>query len=550
MKINFFFLFTFIIISLQSIGQKNTVTNTQSFKQPRLVVGIVVDQMRADYIYRYWNLLGDNGFKLLLRDGFECRNTQYNYMPTYTGPGHASIFTGTTPAIHGIIGNIWFVRGKDTIYCTDDKSVTCVGCENANGKMSPANMLTTTVGDELKMFTSMKSKVIGVSLKDRASIFPAGHAANAAYWFDNISGNFVTSTYYENQLPQWVVDFNNAKYPDQYLSSAWTLLYPPNQYNDTVDNTVYERKYSGELSPVFPHDLPKLKQTIGYELIRRVPFGNTMTKDFAIAAIKGDSLGKDNIPDFLTLSFSATDYVGHQFGTNSLETEDTYLRLDRDLADLLQFLNKEFGKENILVFLTADHAALPNPQYLLDHKIPAGWNDDVSITNTIKKFLQDEYGDSTLFSKYINDQVYLNHIKLNSKKINIEEAQRKLAENLMGRFQISDVVTAENLNEAEFTKAPRSLVQRGYNRNRSGDIALIFEPAIIESIYGDHTGTTHGSPYNYDTQVPLLWYGWNIKQGSTTRKIDITDIAPTVSSFLHIGFPSGCTGSVIEELFK
>ncbi len=550
MKINFFFLLIFLILSQQSIAQKNSVANTQTFKQPRLVVGIVVDQMRADYIYRYWNLLGENGFKLLLRDGFECRNTQYNYMPTYTGPGHASIFTGTTPAIHGIIGNIWFVRGKDTIYCTDDKSVTCVGCENANGKMSPANLLTTTVGDELKMFTSMKSKVIGVSLKDRASIFPAGHAANAAYWFDNISGNFVTSTYYENQLPQWVVDFNNARFPDQYLSRPWTLLYPLNQYNDTLDNTIYERPYFGELSPVFPHDLPKLKQTIGYELIRRVPFGNTMTKDFAIAAIKGDSLGKDNVPDFLTLSFSATDYVGHQFGTNSLETEDTYLRLDRDLADLLQFLNKEFGKQNILVFLTADHAALPNPQYLLDHKIPAGWNDDVSIINTIKKFLHDEYGDSTLFSKYINDQVYLNHIKLNSKKINIEEAQRKLGENLVGRFQISDVLTAENLNEIEFTKAPRALVQRGYNRNRSGDIALIFEPAVIESIYGDHTGTTHGSPYNYDTQVPLLWYGWNIKQGSTTRKIDITDIAPTVSTFLHIGFPSGCTGSVIEDLFK
>lgn len=546
-----FILIVFTMLYLQSKAQKNTNAITQSFKQPRLVVGIVVDQMRSDYIYRYWNLLSENGFKILLRDGFECRNTQYNYVPTYTGPGHASIFTGTTPAIHGIIGNNWFVREKDsTIYCTDDKTVTCVGCDNVNGKMSPANLLTTTVGDELKMFTSMKSKVIGVSLKDRASILPAGHTANAAYWFDNISGNFVTSSYYVSQLPTWAVDFNDAKYPDQYLSRQWTLLYPPNQYNDTADNTGYERPYLGEMIPVFPHDLPKLKQTIGYELIRRVPFGNTMTKDFAIAAIKGEGLGTDNIPDFLALSFSATDYIGHQFGTTSLETEDTYLRLDRDLADLLQFLNKEFGKENILVFLTADHAVVPNPQYLLDHKIPAGWSDEFPIISGIKTFFQNECGDSTIFSKYINDQVYLNHKKINSKKIKVEELEKKLGANLVGQFEINDFVTAENLNETEFTNAPRSLVQRGYNRNRSGDVALIFKPGIIESIYGDHTGTTHGSSYNYDTQVPLLWYGWNIKQGSTTRTINITDIAPTVSTFLHIGFPSGCTGSVIEELFK
>ena len=540
----------FAIAGLQSPAQKSTTASTQSFKQPRLVVGIVVDQMRADYIYRYWNLLGDNGFKLLLHDGFECRNTQYNYMPTFTGPGHASIYAGTTPAMHGIIANNWFDRKQNkTIYCTDD-TVSCIGCDNKNGKMSPTNLLTTTVGDELKIFTSMKSKVIGVSLKDRASILPAGHAANAAYWFDNISGNFVTSTYYPlTQLPSWVVDFNNAKYPDQYLSRPWTLLYAQNKYNDTLDNSPYEHPYDGELTPVFPHDLPSLKNKNGYELVRKTPFGNTMTKDFALAAIKGEALGRDSIPDLLTISFSATDYVGHQFGTNALETEDTYLRLDRDLADLLQFLNKEIGKENILVFLTADHAALPNPKYLLEHKIPSGWSNNDSIEKEIKSFLQNEYGDSTLLSKYINDQIYLNHLKLD-KKINVRQLQRNLAEDLVGHFQVKDAVTAENLNETEFTKAPRSLIQRGYNRTRSGDIALIYESGIIEPIFSDHTGTTHGSPYNYDTQVPLLWYGWNIKQGNTTRKIDITDIAPTVSTFLHINFPSGCTGVVIEELFK
>ncbi len=549
MKKIFSFLFT--IICLQVPAQKNTTVNTQSFKQPRLVVGIVVDQMRVDYIYRYWNLLGNNGFKLLLRDGFECKNTQYNYMPTYTGPGHASIFTGTTPNIHGIIGNTWFDRKADSvIYCVTDINENCVGCDNKNGKMSPVNLLTTTVGDELRMFSSMKSKVIGVSLKDRSSIFPAGHAANAAYWFDNISGNFVSSTHYITQLPAWVVDFNNAKYPDKYLSQPWNLLYSSNQYADTVDNSIFERPYSGEAAPVFPHDLAKIKTTAGYDLIRKVPFGNTLTKDFAVATIKGEGLGADNITDLLTLSFSATDYVGHQFGTNALETEDTYLRLDRDLADLLQFLNKEFGKENILVFLTADHAALPNPEYLKAHKIPSGWTDEIAIARTIKSFLKNEYGDSSIFNKYVNDQVYLNHTKLNDKKINLVEIQSKLAEFLVGKFDIADAITAEKLNTSEFTKAPRSLTQLGYNRNRSGDIALIFEPGIIESLLGDHTGTTHGSPYNYDTQVPLLWYGWSIKQGSTTRKINITDIAPTVSTFLHIGFPSGCSGNVIEELFK
>lgn len=556
----YFFLIALLLLCLKMQAQKKPVkipahsikADSQpapAAKLPRLVIGIIVDQMRFDYLYRYYNKFGTGGFRRLMDEGFFCRNTSYNYVPTYTGPGHASIYTGTTPAIHGIVSNDWFRREKnDTLYCVRDENAVTVGAANSAGKMSPRNLISTTVTDELRYATNFKSKVIGISMKDRGAILPAGHAANAAYWYDAQTGNWITSSYYMNEIPEWVKSFNAKQLSEKYLNTPWTTIYPIESYTEsTPDNVPYEGPYSGESKPVFPHDFPKIKTT-GYELIRRSPWGNALTKDFALAAIEHEQLGTDDIPDFLCISFSCTDYVGHQFGTNSVETEDTYLRLDRDLQEILEILDSVIGKNNALVFLTADHAAIPNPVYLSDNKIPSGYFNTQAMIDSLTKFMASEYGENKFISCVENNQVYINRDEIEKRRLKTEDVSENIATFLMRLSDVAQAITAGTLNKNEFSVGPRALVQNGFNAQRSGDVMIITNPGLIE--WETKTGTTHGSAYSYDTHVPLLWYGWKIKAGQTARPVGITDIAPTLSSLLNIEFPNGTTGKVIYELVK
>ncbi len=518
--------------------------------KPKLVVGIVVDQMRYDYIYRYWNKFGDGGFKRLVNEGFFCRNTNYNYVPTYTGPGHTSIYTGTTPAVHGIIANDWFDRktGK-MMYCAEDNSVVGVGTTAAEGKRSPANNLTTTITDELRISSNMKSKVIGIALKDRSAIMPAGHTANAAYWYDGGIGSFISSTYYMTQLPQWVQDFNKKELPKKYLSQPWNTLLPIEQYTESiVDDNKYETLAKGETKPVFPHNLPALMAANGgLNLIRSTPFGNSLTKDFAIEVIKNEKMGASGTTDFLAISFSSPDYIGHTWGPNSVEQEDDYIRLDKDLAELLSFLDQQIGKDNVLVFLTADHAAPEVPQYLMDLKIPGGYVDEAKITKDLKTYLSKTYGDTTLLSSYSNQQVFLNHKVIEDKKIVLQQIQEDVAAFLQNMEGVAEVLTATTMNNTAFTEGSRYLMQKGYNAKRSGDVLVNYLPAWVDY---QKTGTTHGSPYSYDTHVPLLFYGWNIPHGSSSEQMMVPDIAATLAMMLNIQFPNGCTGKPISVLVK
>ncbi len=325
----FVFLLSFLFISsLYAQGAKTRKPDTS----PKLVLGIVVDQMRYDYIYRFWNKYGNGGFKRLVNEGFFCRNTHYNYMPTYTAPGHASIYTGTTPAVHGIVGNNWFVKEENkSTYCTDDKTVKTVGSTSAAGEMSPANMWSSAITDELRLVSNFQSKVIGISLKDRSSILPAGHLANAAYWFDSQNGAFITSTHYMQDLPSWAAKFNAQDKAKEYLSKSWTTLLPVQQYTESLpDDNPFEGLFKGEQKPVFPHNLPEIFKQDGYEAIRYTPFGNSMVTDFALTAILAEKLGKGAATDFLAISYSSTDYIGHRYGPRAIELEDTYLRLDED----------------------------------------------------------------------------------------------------------------------------------------------------------------------------------------------------------------------------
>jgi len=517
--------------------------------KPKLVVGIVVDQMRYDYIYRYWDKFGNDGFKRLVNEGFFCRNTNYNYVPTYTGPGHTSIYTGTTPAVHGIIANEWFDRktGK-YMYCAEDNAVNGVGTTSGEGRRSPANNLTTTITDELRISSNMRSKVIGIALKDRSAIMPAGHVANAAYWYDGSIGSFISSTYYMTALPAWVQEFNKKELPKQYMSQAWNTLLPIEQYTESIqDDNKYESLAKGESKPVFPHDLPKLMAANGgLNMIRSTPFGNSLTKDFAIEVIKNENLGKSAATDFLAISFSSPDYIGHTWGPNSVEQEDDYLRLDKDLAELLKFIDTQLGKDNVLVFLTADHAAPEVPSYLMDLKVPAGYVDEGKLNADLKNYLKQMYGD-TLVLSMSNQQVFLNHKVIDDKKLMLEQVQEDAAAFLRKMDGVSEVITAATMNNSSFTEGSRYLMQKGYHAKRSGDVLINYLPAWVDY---QKTGTTHGSPYSYDTHVPLIFYGWNIKQGSSAEQVYITDVAATLAMMLNIQFPNGCTGKPIPFLVK
>ncbi len=518
-------------------------------ERPNLVVGIVVDQMRFDYLYRYMDHYTKDGFLRLMDEGYNFANTHFNYVPTYTGPGHTSIYTGTTPSVHGIAANDWYDRDlKQMVYCVDDSGVKSVGGNRYAGQRSPANLFASTITDQLRFATNYRGKVIGVALKDRSAILPAGHAANAAYWFDSETGNFITSTYYMDQLPGWVHSFNARKLPELYMNKGWKLLLPDSAYSaSTADNEKWERTMNGEKAPVFPHFLSKDPGNT-YQSILTSPWGDQLTLDFAESAITHEGLGQDSNTDFLAISFSSTDYVGHSYGTNARETEDIYLRLDRQLADLFHFLDQHVGKDNYLVFLTADHAASPAPEYLLTHNVPAGRFDTNSFVRYLKQNLADTYGTANLLEKYVNQQVYLSDSLLTVLDLGMSEVEQKVADWARAYPDVYAAATEEQLQTHEYHKFPYSIIQNGDYPGRSGDVFVVYQPYFFGGS-GDAVGTTHGSPYNYDTHVPLLFYGWHVPRGTSYAQAEITDIAPTLAAMLKITEPNEATGKVLEQLF-
>ncbi|MBL7924444.1 MAG: alkaline phosphatase family protein [Bacteroidia bacterium] len=542
------------VLALLCLFPLITLAQSNDINRPRLVVGIVVDQMRPDYLSRYWEKLGSNGFKRILKGGFHCRNTHYNYAPTYTGPGHASIYTGSTPALHGIAGNDWYdQQAMDSVYCTFDSSARGVGGEGYQGMMSPRRLLTTTITDQLQLSTQMKARVIGISLKDRGAILPAGRSADAAYWFDGKSGNWISSTWYRNDLPKWLQEFNDRKWPEEYLSKPWKTSINIHEYTESdPDDSPYEAPFAGEAKPVFPHDLPALKGT-GYDLIRKTPFGNTMTKDVSLAAMAGEKMGADETTDFLCISFSATDYVGHQFGPNAIETEDTYIRLDRDLADLLSFLDHQVGEGKYLLFITADHACAENPKHLKDHRLAAGFADSRLLQDTVRYFLREKYGKPEFFRCFLNDQVYLNEELILKDQRSLCEVEDELGKFIRSHVEgVYDCLRSCDFERESYQDLFRQRLQNGYYPGRSGNIFVLYSPGWTDPLYGGDgsMGTTHGSPYPYDSHVPLYWYGWNIPAGNSADEVNITDIAPTLSFLLNITLPNGCTGKKIDALVK
>ena len=522
------------------------ISNLTAQQRPKLVIGIVVDQMKMDYLYRFQNDFSDKGFKRLMNDGFTFYNMQYNYMPTYTAPGHASIYTGTTPAMHGIVGNEWFSRklGKDT-YCTDDFSVTTLGGgTKEEGQMSPKNLQTTTITDELRLTTNFKGKVIGMSLKDRGAILPAGHFANWAFWYSK-TGNFISSTFYGEKMPDWVTDFNNQKNYMKYINQGWNLLKPVDTYNESLaDDNIYEGKLFKAEKPIFPYDLKSAYEKNDASILRSTPFGNDLLEEFAKAAIEKEQLGKDDVTDFLTVSFSSTDYVGHILGPRSMELQDTYLRLDLTIADFLNYLDKTVGKGNYLVFLTADHAGAENARFLNDNKYDVTNIDNKEIINNLKKFSVDTFGEDLVLN-YDNFNLFFNKEIIKTKELDLGKVKQAFKDFLMTQNYVKRVYTEEEILANSGADYHLNCIAKGYDVTQNGDMVILEKPGYIE--YGP-TGTSHGTTYSYDTNVPLLFYGWKIPKGESHDRKIITEIAPTLSQKLKITIPNGSESQVLTEI--
>jgi predicted AlkP superfamily pyrophosphatase or phosphodiesterase len=539
----------FFIGNAQQPSVKNSFNN--NYPKPKLVVGIIIDQMRWDYLYRFYDEYKPaGGFKRLLNGGFSCDNTFVPYLPTVTACGHSCVYTGSVPAIHGITNNEWFDNNSQKkVYCVEDKSVQTVGSSSVKeGQMSPNNLFVTTVTDELRLASNFKSKVIGISIKDRGAILPAGHAANAAYWYDGESGNFITSTYYMNELPEWIQQFNERKLPDSLYNLNWNLSLPKQVYEKYCDDEInnYESTPFGKDQLTFPYNLQKYKDN-DFGKLPSTPYGNSILGELAKAAIAYENLGKNGVTDFLAVSFSSTDYVGHEFGPNSWELFDTYIRLDETLGNLLDYLDATIGKNNYTVFLTADHAGAHVPEFLQKHKIPAGRWDDGDIRKELNGFLKQQFNAENLISAVEEFDVYLNHPLIDSLKLNEKNIQQTVVKYLLKKDIVLNVVDKHHAAEAAVPAVLREMIVNSYNPQRSGDLQIITKTGVMDV---GKTGMSHGVWNAYDSHIPLLFYGWGIKHGSLNKNVYMTDIAPTIAALLHIQMPSGNIGKVITEAMK
>ena len=524
----------------------NFQTDKKTNHNPKLVVGIVVDQMKYQYLTKYWNHYSDKGFKRLINQGFNAKSNHYGYAQTSTGPGHTTVATGTHPAVHGIIGNSWFdKKSKKSVYCVDDSNYSTVGSSTDQGRKSPSNLLTTTLSDENRVATNFKGKTIGVAIKDRGSILSSGHTANAAYWFDSKEGSFISSTYYLSNLPSWAQEFNDSRDIDNYLK-PWDTYYDISTYIESgPDNNNYESNFSGEDNPVFPHNFKIQNDKTGepyYGSISSTPFGNSLVTDFSIKAIEGEELGKDNITDFLLIDFSSTDYVGHQFGVNSKEVQDTYIRLDKEIEKLLNYFDNNIGKNEYTLFLTADHGATDAPGFLKEKKIPINYFNLKKFNYHIEKSLIKLFGNKYVISSNSNQQIFLNDELIKKLNLSSKVVKQSIIDVIQSFPGIDNVYSSEQVM-SEIDDHFLKLIRNGFNKNLSGDIVYTIMPNWVYY----RKGSTHGRRFNQHTHVPLILFGNGIKSGSISRETDVIDIAPTIASVLGISSPNSTTGKVIFE---
>jgi len=515
-----------LLIIFFSIGGS---LKAQQTKKPKILIAIVVDQMRYDYLQRFETAYGEGGFKRLMNEGMHFKSMHYNYKPTMTAAGHASIFTGTTPSVHGVVANGWYSRQEgDYVYCVS------LPTEDGEGVYSPDRMKTTTFADEMKLSMGEASKSFGVSLKDRGAILPAGHMADGAFWFEGEKGGFISSDYYKNPNPDWLQKFNARDYYESYLSAGWYLSQAEEQYAAIADESEFERTYEADGKATFPYDFKSLHAEKGDELIKYTPFGNQMLADFAMEVIKSENLGTDDQMDFLSISFSSTDYIGHQFGVSSREIMDTYLRMDAILTDLFKYFDKQFG-EDYVVFLTSDHGAAENRNHLKSKGVPAGYLNRKAIADALDQELDSIYGAADWILSSTNLNIYLNRELFKNEEMDLErdDVIETAYYFLKEQEGVLDVYVPEIGAGDEFLM---KMTANGYFAKESGDL-IIVEKANWNPY--PEKGSGHSSPYAYDTHVPFCIMGKGIGRKQVSKPYRITDIIPSLSQRFNISLPDG-----------
>lgn len=515
-------------------------------EKPALVVGIVVDQMCWDYLYKYSDNFGDGGFKRLKDDGFSFEQHYIPYAITFTAPGHASIYTGALPALNGIISNTWVDRASESMmYCVSDSIATSIGGSSKNGAMSPANLLASTVGDELKRASNFESKVFGISIKDRGAILAGGHTANGAFWFDDSTGKMISSSHYYDELPIWVQQFNRRAIADSFLKQPWKLSEHTTFNDREAAKPIYKNSLENGVVPDFPYMI-KEKGVRKYRQFKYIPYANTYTIMFAKQLIAQEGLGKDAQTDMLGISFSTPDYAGHKFGAQSPEVADIYTRLDRDIETLLNYLDKEIGKDKYVVFLSSDHGVALSTDYMKQKKFNAGNLNLYAVKDSINQLLKMKFGYDQLLYTYYESQFYLSHKNIEKNNLVRDDVYKELAKIVNNYPQVMTTIDMKNIHAQTFPPEYLKMIAGSYFDGRSGDMLVVFKPYHTE-YFG--TGSDHGSFFNYDRHLPMLWYGWKIPQGKSYRKTYITDIAPTISAMLNIPTPNAANGEVMVELF-
>jgi predicted AlkP superfamily pyrophosphatase or phosphodiesterase len=522
--------------------------------KPRLVIGIVVEQLKYDQLEKFRDRLGENGIKRLINEGTYFKNASFEYMLTQSAPGHATISTGAEPSYHGITSDNWYVPLKNELmYCTKDIQVNPVGGSYESGLHSPVNLQASTFSDELEMATKKMAKVFGIGMKESPAIFSAGHAADGAYWFDNTSGTWMSSTYYIDSLPVWVADFNAMSISGTYLNSVWSPMKPLSEYNDCLaDSNQFEAGFNGV--NYFPYDLKKIRSKgfnnskTDYSLLRETPFGNTFTTDFAIRLIEKEKLGKDDVTDYLSICYEATDNIGHRFGPSSKEMGDAILRLDNDIKNLLTYLNDSIGKRNVLIYFTSAHGVSEIPAVLEKNRIPAGYFKQNQALQLLRSYLNAVYGEGDWVKGYSERQVFLNRTLIEDARLSLEEVQKKVARFLVQFSGVAAAYPYYAFEANDFGNGNLKRIINNFSPQRSGDVIVTLNPGWVEK-ESDFV-TNHNSPYEYDSHVPLIWYGWTVNRLTVTRKVNMTDIAATLSSLCKIPYPNACTGEPMFELFR
>jgi len=520
-------------------------------QKPKLIVGITISGMMYDYLSVYWEKFGDDGFRKMATSGANCKNARYNYLITEPSVGYASIATGANPSEHGIVSDFWYERTTNEIaYCIKDPQQTAIEGSYDAGSYSPSLMHNRTLSDEIRVKSRFRSRSIGVSIDPQASILMAGHTATGAYWIDPVHANWISSSYYMDSLPQWLVDFNQKNYRDIYLDRTWETLRQISSYEESMlDNNPYETGFNGQIT--FPYDLSRLGKTASgekdYTLLMSTPWGNTYTKDMAIAAIVNEELGQRDVTDMIHIGFNATKYLSERFTTWSVEMQDAYLRLDQDIAHLLGFLDDQLGMENVLVYLTAENALAVDPRYLSEYKIPSGFFNSRTSISLLKSYLNAIYGRGDWVTFYYAQQIYLNHQLIEDSRLSLEDVQDLVARFMVQMTGISNAVQSYVLQRNQFSEGVLQRVQNSYYQKRSGDVMLYLTPGWVEH---SNMGGGEYAEFRYAPHVPLIFYGWKVNRVTIPYKVSPIDIATSIASFLEISMPENATGKVIPDLVK